>query len=145
MTSYIFIPPHAGLMPHPCPTSSPEKAKLTVRRLADGVRNRPVTGSLESLTFARSWNTTRYEISSPAGSPLRSTRAVKSLSASAAGPTTRTASPNESLVAHSTTRRAGRSVRLHTMARSPVTSPLWTPYGMAGRIRSGVTTAGAGP
>src|SRR5262245_27028716 len=29
------------------------------------------------------------------------------------------------------------------MARSPVTSPLCTPYGICGRFRSGVTTAGA--
>src|SRR5262245_8421676 len=72
-------------------------------------------------------------------------RAVKSLSARAAGPTTRAASRNESLVAHSTIRRAGRSVRLQTMARSALTSPLWTPYGTAGRARSGVTTAGAVP
>src|SRR5262245_58108621 len=81
----------------------------------------------------------------PAGSPTRSTRAVKSLSASAAGPTTRAASRNESLVAHSTCSRAGRSVRLHTIARSLVTSPLCTPYGIAGRIASGVTSAGAVP
>src|SRR5207245_5946206 len=79
----------------------------------------------------------------PAGSPVRSTRAVKSLSARAAGPTTRDASRNESVVAHSTSSRAGRSVRLHTIARSLMTSPLWTPYGTAGRILSEVTTAGA--
>src|SRR5262245_42354146 len=63
----------------------------------------------------------------------------------AAGPTVRAASRNESLVAHSTMSLAGRSVRLHTIARSALTSPLWTPYGTAGRMRSGVTTAGAAP
>src|SRR5262245_8618068 len=57
----------------------------------------------------------------------------------------RAASRNESLVAHSTCRRAGRSVRLHTIARSPRTSPVWTPYGIAGRILSEVTAAGAVP
>src|SRR5882724_4361934 len=55
----------------------------------------------------------------------------------------RDASRNESFVAHSTNSRAGRSVRLHTIARSLVTSPLWTPYGTAGRIVSEVMTAGA--
>src|SRR5271155_2199467 len=62
---------------------------------------------------------------------------------SAAGPTTRRASLKLSWVDHSTTRRAGRSVLLHTMARSSRMSPLWTPSGMPGRCLSEVTIAGA--
>ena len=39
--------------------------------------------------------------------------------------------------------RAGRSLRLQTIARSPVTSPTMTPYVVAGRARSSVIRAGA--
>jgi hypothetical protein len=59
MVSYIFMPPHAVLMPQPCPASSPENAKVTVRRLDAGVRNRPGAGSLSTRGFARSSNSTR--------------------------------------------------------------------------------------
>ena len=59
ITSYIFMPPQAALMPHPCPASSPENAKLTVRRLCAGVRNRPATGTLNTFGLARSSNSTR--------------------------------------------------------------------------------------
>ncbi len=59
MTSYIFMPPQAVLMPHPCPASSPENAKVTVRRVGAGVRNRPVTGALSTFGLARSSNSTR--------------------------------------------------------------------------------------
>src|SRR5262249_54324790 len=85
-------------------------------------------------------------MSCPAGKPVRSTRAVKSVSARAAGPVIRRALRNASFVANSTRSRAGRSVLLHTMARSPVTSPLCTPYGNnTGRRKSDGTTAGACP
>src|SRR5215467_10775856 len=84
-------------------------------------------------------------MSCPAGKPVRSTRAVKSVLARAAGPVIRRALRNASFVANSTRSRAGRSVLLHTMARSPVTSPLCTPYGNTGRLRSDGTTAGACP
>jgi hypothetical protein len=39
--------------------------------------------------------------------------------------------------------RAGRSVRLQMMAAWLVTSSLATPYGISGRMLSGVTSAGA--
>jgi hypothetical protein len=68
---------------------------------------------------------------------------VKSLSASAAGPTMRRGFFIASSRASSTTSRAGRSVRLHSIARRSVTSPVMTPDGTAGRIRSDVTIAGA--
>src|SRR5215475_8969307 len=84
-------------------------------------------------------------MSCPAGKPERSTRAVKSVSARAAGPVIRRAFRNPSFVAYSTRSRAGRSVLLHTIARSPVTSPLCTPLGRAGLIPSDGTTAGACP
>src|SRR5215813_7339265 len=72
-------------------------------------------------------------------------RAVKSLSTSAAGPMTRRTSWNASVVAYSTMRRAGRSVRLQTIAASAVISPLATPHGIAGRVLSAVMIAGAVP
>src|SRR5215471_13818852 len=84
-------------------------------------------------------------MSCPADKPERSTRAVKSVSARAADPVIRRALRNASFVAYSTRIRAGRSVLLHTMARSPVTSPLCTPYGRVGLTLSGGTTAGACP
>ena len=59
MTSYIFMPPHSGLMPHPCPASSPEKQKRIVRRAAGGVRSRPLTGALNARSSASAWKRTR--------------------------------------------------------------------------------------
>ena len=82
-------------------------------------------------------------MSCPGGRPVRSTRAEKSLSGSAAGPITRWRFANEAVVAYSTISRAGRSVRLQITARSAETSPLCTPEGTPGRIRSEVITAGA--
>ena len=67
------------------------------------------------------------------GSPARTTRAVYPLSGSAAGPTTRRGFWKRSVAAYSTSMRAGRSVTLHTIARSAVTSPVWTPKGTPGR------------
>ena len=81
----------------------------------------------------------------PGGKPDRSTRAVKSLASSAAGPTTRRTSLNDSVVAYSTIDRAARSVRLQTMARSPSTSPAVTPKADDGRALAAVTMAGAWP
>jgi len=71
-----------------------------------------------------------------------SSRAVKSLSASAAGPSIRRALRIDASRASSTIIRAGRSVRLHSTARRSVTSPVITPDGTAGRIFSEVTIAG---
>ena len=70
-------------------------------------------------------------------------RAVNPVSGSAAGPTSRRASVNDSRVDHSTIMRAGRSVRLQTIARSPVTSPTIAPCAVAGRAPSSVTSAAA--
>ena len=70
-------------------------------------------------------------------------RAVKPVSGSAAGPTRRRASLNDSPVDHSTTIRAGRSVRLQTIARSPVTSPSIAPCASVGRALSSVISAAA--
>jgi hypothetical protein len=68
---------------------------------------------------------------------------VKSLPSSASGPRTRTGFCIASVVAYSTIIRAGRSLRLHTMARSPVTSPVITPCGTCGRAASAMMIAGA--
>ena len=68
---------------------------------------------------------------------------MKPVSASATGPAWRRRSANDSRVDHSTIIRAGRSLRLQTSARSPVTSPTAVPNGMAGRWASLVTSAGA--
>ena len=81
----------------------------------------------------------------PGGSPDKSTRAVKSLTSSAAGPTTRRTSLNDSVVAYSTTNLEVRSVRLQTMARSASTSPAVTPKAEDGRALAAVTMAGAWP
>ena len=81
----------------------------------------------------------------PGGNPDRSTRAVKSLTSSAAGPTTRRTSLNDSVVAYSTMNLEARSVRLQTMARSPSTSPAVTPNAEDGRAVAAVTMAGAWP
>jgi hypothetical protein len=61
------------------------------------------------------------------GNSMRSTRAVKSLAASAAGPIIRLGFLNESVVAYSTIIRLGQSVRLQIMAALLVASPLATP------------------
>mgnify|MGYP003694044723 CR=1 FL=1 len=63
--------------------------------------------------------------------------AVWPASGRAAGPTTRRAFWKLSVAAYSTIRRAGRSVALHTTARSAVTSPACSPKG-EGRARSGL-------
>jgi len=57
---------------------------------------------------------------------------------------TRRVSAN-SVVAYSTTIRAGRSVRLQTVARPAVTSPAEVPLGIPGRAPSEVTKPGARP
>src|SRR4028119_953275 len=51
--------------------------------------------------------------------------------------------PKESAVSYSTIIREERSHRLQITALLPVISPLATPYGMLGRIRSEVIIAGA--
>src|SRR5262245_45199676 len=131
-------------MPQPCPAVSPDQAKVTSRRLDGMVRKRPCSGSDCALP-ARSSKATRRKTSRPAGKPVRSTRAVKSLVSSASGPRTRTGSRKSSDKERSTISRDGRSARLQTMARSPVTSPIWIPEVACGRPRSDVMTAGAWP
>ena len=42
----VNMPPSSGLMPQPCPATSPPQTKLTSRRSAGAVRKRPTTGSL---------------------------------------------------------------------------------------------------
>ena len=79
----------------------------------------------------------------PAGRPVRFTRAVKSVSSSAEGPTTRRVFAKEGVVEYSTISRAGRSLRLQTIAWPAVTSPVATPHGTPGRSPSRVMMAGA--
>ena len=106
----------------------------------------PVSGSLhvrrsdEILEAARD-----RRCAGPAGRSRSTTRAVKSVGSSAAGPTTRRGSAKLSVVAYSTTIRAGRSVRLQMTARPAVTSPAATPCGIAGRGRVGLDDRGRLP
>ena len=46
MVAKVNMPPSSGLMPQPCPATSPPQTKLTSRRSAGAVRKRPMTGSL---------------------------------------------------------------------------------------------------
>src|SRR2546425_5509516 len=132
-------------MPRPWPAVSADHARTTSDAWFGGVRKRPRAGRLQVLRSVRSWKRTRYAMRWPAGRSVNSTRAVKPVSSRAAGPTTRRASANESVVAYSTTIRAGRSVRLQTVARPAVTSPAEVPLGMPGRAPSEGTTPGARP
>ncbi len=68
---------------------------------------------------------------------------MKSLTSSAAGPTMRRTSLNDSVVAYSTTNLEARSVRLQMMARSTSTSPAVTPKAEDGRALAAVMIAGA--
>src|SRR3989442_1070408 len=132
-------------MPQPWPAVSADHARTTSDAWFGGVRKRPRAGRLQVLRSVRSWKRTRYAMRWPAGRSVSSMRAVKPVSSRAAGPTTRRASANESVVAYSTTIRAGRSVRLQTVARPAVTSPAEVPLGIPGRAPSEVTTPGARP
>ena len=48
MVAKVNMPPSSGLMPQPCPATSPPQTKLTSRRSAGAVRKRPTTGSLDT-------------------------------------------------------------------------------------------------
>src|SRR5687768_11040542 len=74
---------------------------------------------------------------SPGGRSRRRSLAVKSESSRAAGPTILRASRKESVVAHSTIMRPGRSQRLQRTAVLALTSPDATPEEMRGRAESG--------
>jgi hypothetical protein len=113
------------------------------RFAAGGVLKLPVTGSLTSLASARSTMRTRQTICWPDGRPARSSLVVKSLSSNAAGPSSERASAKLSVVARSTSMRAGRSARAQRIAHFPSRSPVWTPYGACGRARALVITARA--
>src|SRR5262245_16507399 len=72
-------------------------------------------------------------MSCPGGSPSRSALAVKSVSGSASTQTALRIALKLSVVATSTSMRAGRSVRAQTTPPSVDTSPDWTPWVMTGR------------
>jgi hypothetical protein len=59
MVAKVSMPPSSGLMPQPCPATSPPQTKWTSRRSLGAVRKRPTTGSLEMLTCDRSRNLMR--------------------------------------------------------------------------------------
>ena len=48
MVAKVTMPPSSGLMPQPCPATSPPQTKLTSRRSPGAVRKRPTTGSLDT-------------------------------------------------------------------------------------------------
>ncbi len=85
----------------------------------------------------------------PAGSPSSSALAVKSLSGKASTDTALWIVRKLSVVAASTSMRAGRSVRAHTMPQSVETSPDWTPCVTAGRsaarLRAGLAIPPTAP
>ena len=117
-------------MPKPWPTTSADQASRTLRErpAPTGAEwKRPSTGRLRLFGSEGSWKSTRYAIVWPRGRPASSTRAVKPESAFAIGPGCRCTSAKDARVDHSTIIRAGRSLRLQTMAPSPLTSPTEAP------------------
>jgi hypothetical protein len=108
-----------------------------------GTINRPVTGSPITRELLRLWNETRTNTSLPASRPSMSCRTVKSVVSSACGPRMRLTSRNCSSYDHSTSMRAGRSLRLHTITEPPLGSPKDSPCSACGRSLSAAMIAGA--
>jgi len=145
MASKMRMPPISGLMPQPCPATSPPQTKRTGRVRASGPdgagRRRPSHQSLRTPLRASS-NATRTRRAGPGGSG-RSRRAVKSLAAVASGPRRRSARRKPSSSPSSTHSREARSARAQTVARPAPTSPNCRPCASFGRADSAPISAGA--
>ena len=148
------MPPKPGLMPNPWPAVSPLQRNRTSPRArprvrpsaasgAGGTTKRPATGSLIARSLSRPWKATRTKTSRPGSRPVRSCRAVKSVVSSAWGPTMRCDCLNVSSYDHSTSMRAGRSLRLQTTTAPSLGSPNCRPCSACGRSAADTTMAGA--
>src|SRR5262249_43448580 len=117
------MPPRDSSIPQPWPAVSPDHRNEIERRSLGAVRKRPTIGSPTISGGERAWKRAREKTACPAGRPP-----VKGLAGKAGlgGGTEKSAGGQclkLSVVAISTSMRAGRSARAQTMPESTETSP----------------------